>query len=55
MKKNTYQRPKANLTGARGYQALADAWNVPVDDLYTDAYREARADAKAWQDRKSVV
>ena len=49
MKKNTYQRPKANLTGARGYQALADAWNVPVDDLYTDAYREARADEKAWQ------
>ena len=50
MKKNTYQRPKANLTGARGYQALADAWNVPVEDLYTDAYREARADAKAWQE-----
>ena len=50
MKKNTYQRPKANLTGARGYQALADAWNVPVDDLYTDAYREARADEKAWQE-----
>ena len=50
MKKNTYQRPKANLTGARGYQALADAWNIPVDDLYTDAYREARADAKAWQE-----
>ena len=49
MKKNTYQRPKANLTGARGYQALADAWNIPVDDLFTDAYREARADAKAWQ------
>ena len=50
MKKNTYQRPKANLTGARGYQALADAWNIPVDDLYTDAYREARADATAWQE-----
>ena len=50
MKKTTYQRPKANLTGARGYQALADAWNVPVEDLYTDAYREARADAKAWQE-----
>ena len=50
MKKNTYQRPKANLTGARGYQALADVWNIPVDDLYTDAYREARADAKAWQE-----
>ena len=50
MKKNTYQRPNANLTGARGYQALADAWNIPVDDLYTDAYREARADAKAWQE-----
>ena len=50
MKKTTYQRPKANLTGARGYQALADAWNIPVDDLYTDAYREARADAKAWQE-----
>ena len=50
MTKTTYQRPKANLTGARGYQALADAWNIPVDDLYTDAYREARADAKAWQE-----
>lgn len=50
MSKTTYQRPKANLTGARGYQALADAWNIPVDDLYTDAYREARADAKAWQE-----
>ena len=50
MKKTTYQRPKANLTGARGYQALADAWGIPVDDLYTDAYREARADAKAWQE-----
>ena len=50
MKKNTYQRPNSNLTGARGYQALADAWNVPVEDLYTDAYREARADAKAWQE-----
>ena len=50
MNKNTYKRPKANLTGARGYQALADAWNIPVDDLYTDAYREARADAKAWQE-----
>ena len=50
MKKNTYQRPNSNLTGARGYQALADAWNIPVDDLYTDAYREARADEKAWQE-----
>ena len=50
MKKTTYQRPNSNLTGARGYQALADAWNIPVDDLYTDAYREARADAKAWQE-----
>ena len=50
MKKTTYQRPNAILTGARGYQALADAWNVPVDDLYTDAFREARADAKAWQE-----
>src|SRR5699024_1641427 len=50
MKKTTYQRPNSNLTGARGYQALADAWGVPVDDLYTDAYREARADAKAWQE-----
>ena len=50
MKKTTYQRPNSNLTGARGYQALADAWNVPVEDLYTDAYREARADAKAWQE-----
>ena len=50
MKKTTYQRPNSNLTGARGYQALADAWNIPVDDLYTDAYREARADLKAWQE-----
>ena len=50
MKKNTYKRPNSNLTGARGYQALADAWGVLVDDLYTDAYREARADAKAWQE-----
>ena len=50
MKKNTYQRPNSNLTGARGYQALADAWNIPVNDLFTDAYREARADAKAWQE-----
>src|SRR5699024_9506639 len=50
MKKTTYQRPNTVLTGARGYQALADAWNIPVDDLYTDAYREARADAKAWQE-----
>ena len=50
MTKNTYKRPNANLTGARGYQALADAWNIPVEDLYTDAYREARADAKAWQE-----
>ena len=50
MNKNTYKRPNANLTGARGYQALADAWGIPVDDLYTDAYREARADKKAWQE-----
>ena len=50
MNKNTYKRPNSNLTGARGYQALADAWNIPVDDLYTDSYREARADAKAWQE-----
>src|SRR5690625_2947312 len=50
MKKNTYKRPNTVLTGARGYQALADAWNVPIDDLFTDAYREARADAKAWQE-----
>ena len=50
MNKNTYKRPNSNLTGARGYQALADAWGVPVDDLYTDAYREARADEKAWQE-----
>lgn len=50
MNKNTYKRPNSNLTGARGYQALADAWNIPVNDLYTDAYREARADAKAWQE-----
>ena len=50
MTKNTYKRPNSNLTGARGYEALADAWNIPVDDLYTDAYREARADEKAWQE-----
>ena len=50
MNKNTYKRPNSNLTGARGYQALADAWNIPVEDLYTDAYREARADGKAWQE-----
>lgn len=50
MSKTTYQRPKTLLTGTRGYQALADAWNIPVDDLYTDAFREARADAKAWQE-----
>lgn len=50
MTKTTYQRPNTVLTGTRGYQALADAWNIPVDDLYTDAYREARADAKAWQE-----
>ena len=50
MKKTTYQRPNTVLTGTRGYQALADAWNIPVDDLFTDAYREARADAKAWQE-----
>lgn len=50
MSKSTYQRPNTVFTGARGYQALADAWNIPVDDLFTDAYREARADAKAWQE-----
>lgn len=50
MNKTTYQRPNTIFTGARGYQALADAWNIPVDDLFTDAYREARADAKAWQE-----
>lgn len=50
MTKTTYQRPKTLLTGTRGYQALAEAWNVPVGDLYTDAYREAHADLKAWQE-----
>lgn len=50
MSKSTYQRPNTVFTGARGYQALAEAWNIPVDDLFTDAYREARADAKKWQE-----
>lgn len=47
---NTFKRPNTVLTGTRAYQALADAWGIPVDDLYTDAYREARADIKAWQE-----
>lgn len=50
MNKNTFKRPNTYLSGERGYQALADAWGIPVDDLYTDAYREARADEKAWQE-----
>lgn len=45
---NTFARPSTVMSGARAYQALADAWGIDVDDLYTDDYREARDDLKAW-------
>jgi hypothetical protein len=51
----TYKRPNTVLTPARAYQALADAWDVDVNDLHTDAHRDAVADLKHWQELVRTV
>lgn len=50
MNTSTFTRPNTFLTPARAYAALADAWGINVNDLYTDAHREAVADLNAWRE-----
>ncbi|WP_066588007.1 hypothetical protein [Corynebacterium provencense] len=51
----TFDRGTTVLTGEAAYRKLADAWGVDVNDLFTDAHREAVADLKQWNDLTVTV
>lgn len=46
---NAYTRGSARYTGIRAYEHMADTWGVPVDELTTQAYKDAAAKAKAFR------
>lgn len=46
---NAYTRGTARYSGIRAYEHMADTWGVPVDDLTTQAYKDAAAKAKAFK------
>lgn len=52
---NTFDRGTTVTTGAAAYRKLAEAWGVDVQDLYTDAHREAVADLKQWNELTVTV
>ena len=46
---NAYTRGSARYTGIRAYQHMADTWGVSLDELTTQAYKDAAAKAKAFK------
>lgn len=52
---NTFDRGTTIITGEAAYRKLAEAWGVDVQDLYTDAHREAVADLKQWNELTVTV
>lgn len=46
---NAYTRGSARYTGIRAYEHMADTWGVHVDELTTQAYKDAAAKAKAFR------
>ena len=46
---NAYTRGSARLSGLRAYEKMADTWCVPVEELTTQAYKDAAAKAKAFR------
>lgn len=46
---NAYTRGSARYTGIRAYEHMADTWGVPVEELTTQAYKDAAAKAKAFK------
>jgi hypothetical protein len=46
---NAYTRGSARLSGLRAYEKMADTWGVPVEELTTQAYKDAAAKAKAFK------
>ena len=43
-----YTRGNVRQSGINAYQHMADVWGVDLDDLTTDAYKDAAAKAKAF-------
>lgn len=46
---NAYTRGNTRLTGARAFGHMADTWGVSLDDLTTQAHKDAAAKAKAFK------
>ena len=46
---NAYTRGSARYTGIRAYEHMAQAWGVPVEELTTQAYKDAAAKARAFK------
>lgn len=46
---NAYTRGSARYTGIRAYGHMADTWGVPVEELTTQAYKDAAAKARAFK------
>lgn len=46
---NAYTRGTTRHSGIRAYEHLADTWGVPVEELTTQAYKDAAAKAKAFK------
>lgn len=46
---NAYTRGSARYTGIRAFEHMADTWGVSLDELTTQAYKDAAAKAKAFR------
>ena len=46
---NAYTRGSARYTGIRAYEHMADTWGVSLEELTTQAYKDAAAKAKAFR------
>lgn len=46
---NAYTRGSARLSGIKAYELMADTWGVSLDELTTQAYKDASAKAKAFR------
>ena len=46
---NAYTRGSKRYTGIRAYEHMADTWGVSLDELTTQAYKDAAAKARAFK------
>lgn len=46
---NAYTRGNARLSGVKAYEFLAQTWGLSLDELTTQAYKDAAAKAKAFR------